>query len=60
VDAEPAALTFDVAEKLKAFRHTLKPQLRSQGDVHAVMIEEGSGWRQGWSHDRCGGRAVGF
>jgi gamma-glutamyltranspeptidase/glutathione hydrolase len=60
VDAEPAALIFDVAEKLKAFGHSLNAQLRSQGDVHAVMIEEGSGWRLGWSDGRRGGRALGY
>jgi len=60
VDAEPAALVFDVAEKLKAFGHTLNPKLRSQGDVHAVMVEEGSGWRLGWSDGRRGGRAAGY
>jgi gamma-glutamyltranspeptidase/glutathione hydrolase len=60
VDAEPAALVFDVAEKLKAFGHSLNAQLRSQGDVHAVMIEEGSGWRLGWSDGRRGGRALGY
>ena len=60
VDAEPAALVFDVAEKLKAYGHTLNPKLRSQGDVHAVMVEEGSGWRLGWSDGRRGGRAAGY
>ena len=60
VDAEPAALIFDVGAKLQSFGHTLNPKLRSQGDVHAVMIEEGSGWRLGWSDGRRGGRAVGY
>ena len=60
MDAEPAALVFDAVERLKAFGHTLNPNLRSQGDVHAVMIEEGSGWRLGWSDGRRGGRAVGY
>jgi gamma-glutamyltranspeptidase/glutathione hydrolase len=60
VDAEPAALVFDVAEKLKAFGHTLNPLLRSQGDVHAVMVEEGSRWRLGSSDGRRGGRALGY
>jgi len=60
VDAEPAALIFDVAEKLQAFGHTINPRLRSQGDVHAVMVEEGTGWRLGWSDGRRGGRAVGY
>ena len=60
VDAEPAALIFDVATKLQSFGHTLNPKLRSQGDVHAVMIEEGTGWRLGWSDGRRGGRAVGY
>jgi gamma-glutamyltranspeptidase/glutathione hydrolase len=60
VDMEPGALVFDVAEKLKSFGDTLNPRLRSQGDVHAVMIEEGSGWRLGWSDGRRGGRAAGY
>jgi gamma-glutamyltranspeptidase/glutathione hydrolase len=60
VDAEPGAIVFDVAEKLRAEGYTLNPKLRSQGDVHAVMIEEGSGWRLGWSDGRRGGRAVGY
>jgi gamma-glutamyltranspeptidase/glutathione hydrolase len=60
VDAEPAALVFDVAEKLKSFGQTLNPRLRSQGDVHAIMVEEGTGWRLGWSDGRRGGRARGY
>ncbi len=60
VDAEPGALIFDVAAKLRSFGHTINPKLRSQGDVHAVMVEEGSGWRLGWSDGRRGGRAVGY
>lgn len=60
VDAEPAALIFDIAEKLRSFGHTINPALRSQGDVHAVMVEQGTGWRLGWSDGRRGGRAVGY
>ena len=60
VDAEPGALIFDVAAQLRSFGHTINPKLRSQGDVHAVMVEEGSGWRLGWSDGRRGGRAVGY
>ncbi|SRR5579871_1888873 len=60
VDAEPAALVLDVARKLESFGHTLNPRLRSQGDVHAVIVEEGSGWRLGWSDGRRGGRAQGY
>ncbi len=60
VDAEPGALVFDVAEKLRSFGDKLNPKFRSQGDVHAVMIEEGSGWRLGWSDGRRGGHAVGY
>ena len=60
VDAEPAALVFDVAEKLKGFGHTVNPKFRSQGDVHAIMVEEGTGWRLGWSDGRRGGRALGY
>ncbi len=58
VDAEPAALVVDVAERLRAMGHTLNPRYRSQGDVHAVAIE--NGWRVGWSDGRRGGRAAGF
>jgi gamma-glutamyltranspeptidase/glutathione hydrolase len=60
VDAEPGALVFDVAERLRSFGNTINPKLRSQGDVHAVMIEEGTGWRLGWSDGRRGGRALGY
>jgi len=60
VDAEPGALIFDVAQKLRLFGDTISPKLRSQGDVHAVMLEEITGWRLGWSDGRRGGRAVGY
>jgi gamma-glutamyltranspeptidase/glutathione hydrolase len=60
VEMEPGALVFDVAQKLKSFGDTINPRLRSQGDVHAVMIEEGTGWRLGWSDGRRGGRADGY
>lgn len=59
IDAEPAALIQDVAEKLRSLGHTTNPALRSQGDVHAVGIAE-DGWRIGWSDGRRGGRAVGY
>jgi gamma-glutamyltranspeptidase/glutathione hydrolase len=60
VDAEPAALVFDVAEKLKSFGHKINPNLRSQGDVHAIMVEDETGWRLGWSDGRRGGHARGY
>ena len=60
VDAEPGALVFDVAEKLRSYGDTINPKLRSQGDVHAVMVEESSGWRLGWSDGRRGGRTIGY
>ena len=60
IDAEPGALVFDVGEKLKLFGDTLNPRLRSQGDVHAVMVEDETGWRLGWSDGRRGGRARGY
>jgi gamma-glutamyltranspeptidase/glutathione hydrolase len=60
VDAEPAALVFDVAEKLRKMGHRLNPNLRSQGDVNAVLIEEGTGWKQGWADGRRGGVVKGF
>jgi gamma-glutamyltranspeptidase len=58
VDVEPGALVFDVAERLRAMGHTINPRPRSQGDVHAVAVE--NGWRLGWSDGRRGGRAAGF
>ncbi len=60
VDVEPAALIYDVAEKLRAYGHEINPKPRSQGDVHAVMVEDGSGWRLGWSDGRRGGHARGY
>ncbi|MBM3725863.1 MAG: gamma-glutamyltransferase [Acidobacteria bacterium] len=60
VDAEPAALVTDVATALTRYGHTLNPALRSQGDVHAILVEPGTGWRLGWSDGRRGGRAAGF
>lgn len=60
VDAEPGALVADVAERLRAMGHTLWPRLRSQGDVHSVLIERPGGWREGWSDGRRGGRAIGY
>lgn len=59
VEAEPAALVFDAAERLRSMGHTLNPNLRSQGDVNAILIEE-SGWRQGWADGRRGGVVKGF
>jgi gamma-glutamyltranspeptidase/glutathione hydrolase len=58
IDAEPGALVFEVAERLRAMGHSLNPRFRSQGDVHAVAIE--NGWRVGWSDGRRGGHAAGF
>lgn len=60
VDAEPGALVLDVAERLRAMGHQLNPRLRSQGDVHAIMVEPGAAWRVGWSDGRRGGRAIGY
>jgi hypothetical protein len=40
--------------------HRLNPKLRAQGDVNAVLIEEGSGWRVGWADGRRGGAIKGF
>ena len=60
VEAEPAALIYDIAELLKSMGHKLNEQYRSQGDVQAVMIEEKTGWRVGWSDGRRGGAVRGF
>lgn len=60
IESEPGALPFEVAEKLKSFGQILSLRYRSQGDVHAVMIEEKSGWRLGWSDGRRGGKVSGY
>lgn len=60
IDAEPAALVREVAEKLKAMGHSINPAYRSQGDVHAVAVEPGTQMRLGWSDGRRGGKAIGY
>lgn len=60
IEAEPAALVYDVAEKLKAMGHQLNERYRSQGDVQAIMVESASGWRVGWSDGRRGGSVKGY
>lgn len=60
VDSEPAAIVYDVAERLRSMGHTINPVMRSQGDVHAVMIDPKDGWRIGWSDGRRGGKALGY
>lgn len=60
IEAEPAALVHDVAARLEKMGHRIAPRLRTQGDVHAVMIEEKTGMRIGWSDGRRGGRAEGY
>jgi len=60
VDMEPGAIVFDVAQKLESMGHVLSEKLRSQGDVHAIMVEPQTGWRLGWSDGRRGGRALGY
>ncbi|MDX2267320.1 MAG: gamma-glutamyltransferase [Bryobacter sp.] len=64
IEAEPGAIPFEVAEKLRSLGHTLSNRYRSQGDVHAVWMEEASGtergWRQGWSDGRRGGKVMGY
>ncbi|MFN0124709.1 MAG: gamma-glutamyltransferase [Blastocatellia bacterium] len=60
VDAEPAALVFDVAERLKQMGHQLNPVLRSQGDVQAILSEDTGKWRVAWSDGRRGGSVMGY
>ncbi|MBS1829730.1 MAG: gamma-glutamyltransferase [Acidobacteria bacterium] len=59
VDAEPGALVLDVAERLRGMGHVLSGSFRSQGDVNAVLVEEG-GWKQGWADGRRGGVVRGY
>ncbi len=60
IEAEPGAIAYEVAEKLKFYGQILSTRYRSQGDVHAVMIEAQSGWRLGWSDGRRGGKVMGY
>lgn len=60
VEAEPGAIAYEVAQKLKSLGHTLSNRYRSQGDVHAVMVEGSTGWRLGWSDGRRGGSVIGY
>jgi gamma-glutamyltranspeptidase/glutathione hydrolase len=60
VDAEPAALVFDVAERLRTMGHKVNPQLRSQGDVQGIMFDRTGGWIVSWSDGRRGGSVKGF
>ena len=60
VEAEPGALVFDVAERLKQMGHRLNPALRSQGDVQAIQLEEANNWRVAWSDGRRGGSVKGY
>ena len=60
VDAEPGALVYDVAERLKQMGHRLNPELRSQGDVQAILLEETGQWRVAWSDGRRGGSVKGY
>lgn len=60
VEAEPGALVYDVAERLKQMGHNLNPTLRSQGDVQAIQIEAEGNWRVAWSDGRRGGSVKGY
>jgi gamma-glutamyltranspeptidase/glutathione hydrolase len=60
VEAEPGALVFDVAERLKQMGHRLNPALRSQGDVQAILLEDANNWRVAWSDGRRGGSVKGY
>lgn len=58
IDAEPAALVYDVADRLEKMGHRVNPKLRSQGDVSAVALEDS--WRVGWADGRRGGVVRGY
>lgn len=60
VEAEPGALVFDVAERLRQMGHALNPALRSQGDVQAIQIDAEGNWRVAWSDGRRGGSVKGY
>ncbi len=59
VEAEPAALVYDIAERLRLMGHRLNPRLRSQGDVQAVLFER-DGWVVAWADGRRGGSVKGY
>ncbi len=60
IDAEPGAIPYEVAQRLRGLDQVLSTRYRSQGDVHAVMIEAQTGWRLGWSDGRRGGKVMGY
>ncbi|MDB5580757.1 MAG: gamma-glutamyltransferase [Bradyrhizobium sp.] len=60
IEAEPGALVTDVADNLRTMGYKINPKWRSQGDVNAIGIEPGSGWRLGSSDGRRGGVALGY
>ncbi len=60
IEAEPGAIAYETAQKLKEQGQILSLRYRSQGDVHAVMIEAQTGWRLGWSDGRRGGKVIGY
>lgn len=60
IEAEPGAIVFDVAERLRDLGYVIDRRVRSQGDIHGVLIEEKTGMRQGWSDGRRGGHAGGY
>ena len=47
-------------QRMPEMGHRLNPKLRAQGDVSAILIEEGSGWRVGWADGRRGGAIKGY
>jgi gamma-glutamyltranspeptidase / glutathione hydrolase len=60
IEAEPGALVNDVAANLKKMGYKIDSRFRSQGDVNAIEIEPGTGWRVGSSDGRRGGTAKGY
>ena len=59
LDFEPYGLSPDTRAALEGMGHVFRAGPRPLGDVHAIMIEEGTGMRLGASDPRLNGRAVG-
>ena len=59
IDWEPHGLTPDTRAALDRMGHVFRAAPRVLGDVHAIMIERGTGIRLGASDPRLNGRAVG-
>ena len=60
LDYEPYGLAPDTRTALERMGHVFKAAPRTLGDVHAIMVEDGTGVRLGASDPRLNGWAIGY